>query len=176
MIYEKPIESERLILRPVALSDCNESYIRWMNDEETNRYMETRWNVQNLETITSFVREIRASDDSYLFAIVEKQSARHIGNIKIGPIHKRYHYANISYFIGEKEFRGRGLATEAIRAVCQFGFQVLNLHRIQAGVIEGNDASARALASCGFRLEGRLADKFVVSGKYADHLIYGLVR
>lgn len=146
-----------------------------MNDYETNRFMETRWSTHNQETITAFVQSIRQSQDSYLFAIIENKSCKHIGNIKIGPINKRYGYADISYFIGDPDFRGLGLAKDAVEVICKFGFSELMLHRIQAGVIVGNPASEEVLLSCGFQLEGRLRDKFVVEGHYADHLLYGLI-
>ena len=119
---------------------------------------------------------MRSSSDCYLFAIIEKKANKHIGNIKIGPIHQRYRFADISYFIGAKKYRRSGLAKEAVRRICEFGFQELHLHRIQAGVIDGNDASASVLTACGFVLEGRLADKFIVRGEYKDHLIFGRIN
>ena len=112
---------------------------------------------------------------SILFAIIERQSGRHIGNIKLGPINSRYHYADISYFIGEKEMRGKGYAKEAVELVCDYGFRCHQLHRIQAGVIDGNDISAHVLLSCGFKLEAKLRDKFIVNNQYVDHLIFRLL-
>lgn len=176
MVYEHTLESSRLLLRTVALADCTDDYIQWMNDEETNRYMETRWLPQNRESIAAFIETMRSSSDCYLFAIIEKKENKHIGNIKIGPIHQRYRHADISYFIGAKEYRGAGLAKEAVRRVCEFGFKALHLHRIQAGVIDGNDASASVLTACGFTLEGKLVDRFIVRGEYKDHLIFGMIN
>ena len=176
MVYNHTLESSRLLMRTVTLADCTEYYIQWMNDEETNQYMETRWSPQNRESIVSFIETMRCSSDCYLFAIIEKKANKHIGNIKIGPIHQRYRFADISYFIGAKKYRRSGLAKEAVRRICEFGFQELHLHRIQAGVIDGNDASASVLTACGFVLEGRLADKFIVRGEYKDHLIFGRIN
>lgn len=175
MICEHTLMGKQILLRMAEESDCGEDYIRWMNDYETNRFMETRWNVQDYRTITAFVKGIRDSSDSFLFAIVDKCSMRHIGNIKLGPINKRYKYADISYFIGETEFRRRGFAKEAVELICRYGFRELQLHRIQAGVISGNEISVSVLLSCGFKLEGRLSEKFIVEGKYADHLVFGLL-
>lgn len=175
MIYTKVLSGKLVQLRAVSLDDCNDNYIKWMNDYETNRFMETRWSMQNRETITAFVESIRRSQDSYLFAIIDKKSCKHIGNMKIGPINNRYGYADISYFIGDADFKGLGLAKDAVKVICEFGFSELRLHRIQAGVIDGNLASEGVLLACGFQLEGRLRDKFVVEGQYADHLLYGLI-
>lgn len=176
MICKDELIGSRIILRTVRESDCNDSYLKWMNDFETNYYLETRWNEQNLNTIIDFVNNIALSQDCYLFAIIDKQTGLHIGNIKLGPIIKRYNYSDISYFIGEKRYRGLGYAREAITLVCDFGFNVLQLHRIQAGVIEGNIKSERALIATGFSLEGRLRHKFIRNGKYLDHLIYAKIN
>ena len=176
MVTDQLLESERILLRMVTADDCSNDYIRWMNDMETNRYMETRWYVHDKETIRSFIEGMRNSDHSYLFAIINKKNCKHIGNIKLGPIHNKYHYADISFFIGEKELWGNGLTKEAVKLVCDYGFNSLNLHRIQAGVIDGNTASSRVLEASGFVCEGMLRDKFIVDGEYRDHLIYGLIK
>ena len=173
MISKKVLVGKKIILRTVSESDCNNAYISWMNDYETNYYMETRWNEQTLETIIDFVNSVAKSQDSYLVAIIDQSSSTHIGNIKLGPINQKYKYAEISYFIGDKKFRGMGYAQEAVELVCEYGFTVLQLHRIQAGVIDGNTRSEKVLVANGFLLEGRLRHKFIRDGVYLDHLIYG---
>ena len=173
MISKKVLVGKKIILRTVSESDCNNAYISWMNDYETNYYMETRWNEQTLETIIDFVNSVAKSQDSYLFAIIDQSSSTHIGNIKLGPINQKYKNAEISYFIGDTKFRGMGYAQEAVELVCEYGFTVLQLHRIQAGVIDGNTRSEKVLVANGFLLEGRLRHKFIRDGVYLDHLIYG---
>ena len=63
MVYNHTLESSRLLMRTVTLADCTEYYIQWMNDEETNQYMETRWSPQNRESIVSFIETMRSSSD-----------------------------------------------------------------------------------------------------------------
>ena len=63
MIYTKALSGKLVQLRAVSLDDCNDNYIKWMNDYETNRFMETRWSMQNRETIIAFVESIRRSQD-----------------------------------------------------------------------------------------------------------------
>lgn len=175
MICKKEITGNLVRLRTVEMTDCNETYLQWMTDAETNQYMETRWTAtQTVQTIKNFVESMRQSPDSILFAITEKTSGIHIGNIKIGPVNQYNHYADISYFIGEKSCRNRGMATEAVRLICDFGFQELGLHRIQAGAIIKNEASVHVLQRAGFQIEGRLKEKYLVNGEYVDCYIMGL--
>lgn len=178
MVYDQCLVGEKIYLRTIEPTDCNSTYLAWMQDEETNRYMETRWVEQTLEIISDFVDNIRASKDSILFAIIEKGTEKHIGNIKIGPINSYNHWADISYFIGDKSARGKGYAKEAVKLICHFGFSKLHLHRLQAGLIEGNLGSEHTLRQNGFQYEGRLAEKcFLTSTEtYADHLLFGLLN
>lgn len=176
MVYDKTIDGSKIQLRSVALCDCNARYLGWMMDEETNRYMETRWTEQTMGTIQSFVNSIRASSDSWLFAIIYQ--GQHVGNIKIGPINKRYKNADISYFTGDKSLRGKGVASEAIGLVLEFGFKVLNLHRIQAGAFKDNVASQRALLKNGFRLEGTFREKYFLTSdsEWTDCLEFAILK
>jgi len=176
MIYSQILNGKQLYLRALDLNDCNDIYIGWMNDKETNMYMETRLHEHSLESVLTFINEINASNDSYSFAIVDNITHKHIGNIKLGKINKQYSNADISYFIGDKSFLNKGYATEAVILIVQFAFNNLNLHRVQAGVIDGNNASTRVLEKAGFVREGRLKEKFILNGNYTDHLLYGLIR
>lgn len=63
------------------------------------------------------------------------------------------HSAEIGYWLGTA-FQGRGIVTEAIALICQYGFNQLNIIRIFAGVFENNPASQKALLKNGFVLEG----------------------
>src|SRR5207302_903441 len=123
-----------------------------------------------------FVGSMLESSDSYLFAIIESGSGLHIGNIKVGPISTEHAYADVSYFIGERAYWGKGYATAAIIAATRFGFDALGLHRAQAGVYEGNVGSARALEKAGYVLEGRLRGKLRTAAGWEDHLWYGALR
>lgn len=100
----------------------------------------------------------------------------HIGNIKIGPIHKFYSYADISYFIGDKNYWGKGLATEAIKSLLKFGFEVINLNKIQAGVFASNIGSIKALEKAGLILEGNFRKQLYTEDLCDDHLFYGILK
>jgi [ribosomal protein S5]-alanine N-acetyltransferase len=168
--------SERVVLRLVTLEDCTERYVGWLQDPQVNRYLETRWAPQTLDSVREFVARAMVSDDNFLFAILERASSVHVGNIKVGPIHARHAYADVSYFIGDRGSWGKGLATDAIRLASQIGFQRLGLHRLQAGLYAGNLGSARALEKAGYKLEGRFEEQLRLGDTWEDHVWYGLVR
>ena len=164
---------QRCHLRLLTTADCSERYLGWLRDPEVSRYLETRWQPQTLETVREFVAAMEASPDSYLFAILV--DGQHVGNIKVGPIHPRHAHADVSYFIGERAQWGKGIATDAIRVATRIAFERLGLHRVQAGLYEGNVGSARALEKAGYRFEGRFRRQLRGPHDWEDHLWYGLV-
>jgi RimJ/RimL family protein N-acetyltransferase len=166
----------KVTLRLVTMEDCSERYVSWLRDVEVSRYLETRWAEQDLDSVRAFVGSMIDSAHSYLFAIVENERELHVGNIKIGPIQERHSYADISYFLGDRTVWGKGLATEAIRLVTFIAFERLGLHRVQAGLYEGNVGSSRALEKAGFTLEGRMKKQLRGPDGWEDHLWYGLLR
>ena len=168
------LENHRLLLRPIKLSDCTLRYLGWLQDPQINKYLETRWAEQTLESIKAFVVSKIQSESEYLFAIVEKETDQHIGNIKIGPVNSHHKYADVSYFIGEKSCWGKGYATEAIRLITRFGFEELGLFKVQAGVYENNIGSIKALEKVGFVQEGCLRKQLLSNGDREDHLLFGI--
>ena len=175
MITDKILTGDKIILRQIEMRDCTERYVSWLNDREVNRFLETKWTKQDIESITGFVKGQIENDHSFLFAIVYKENGMHIGNIKLGPVHSHYSHADISYFIGEKEYWHRGIATEAIRLICDFGFNYLKLHRIEAGAYECAVGSWKALEKCGFKREGVFREQVYYNDRYIDVYRYGML-
>jgi ribosomal-protein-alanine N-acetyltransferase len=168
MKIETRLYGENLILRPVELSDVHEDYVRWMNDAEVNRYMETRFRPQTQKDIEAYVTSMIQKPNVHFFAILLKESSRHIGNIKLevtSPIHRR---GEISLFVGEKECWGKGFASEAIRMARDFGIRELGLHKLTAGCYSNNPASARAFEKGGFVCEAILKEHYFCEDRWVD--------
>ena len=83
--------------------------------------------------------------------------------------------AELGYWLGE-EFWGRGITTEAVRAVTTHAFATHDLCRLYAGVFEWNAASARVLEKAGFVCEGRLRRSVVKDGQIIDQFLYAITR
>ena len=176
MIYPEHIIGEKIVLKNITLNDCTEKYVNWLNDITINEYLESRLSIQTLDSIKQFVLNIIQSSDNYMFTIIYKESNEHIGNIKIGPIHPIYGNAFIGYLIGENNYWGKGLASEAVYLASKFSFEVLNLHKINAGVIEPNLASIKVLEKLGFKKEAHIRDDVFIDNKYLDVIRYGVLK
>ena len=83
--------------------------------------------------------------------------------------------AEIGYWLGE-EFWGRGIVTEAVRAVTDYAFETFDLCRVYAGVFEWNPASMRVLEKAGYEFECRMKKSVTKDGETIDEFIYAVVR
>src|SRR6201982_128225 len=72
-------------------------------------------------------------------------------------------------------FRGRGLGTDVILALCEYGFAVRGLHRLHGDTLASNAALTRAASRAGFVQEGRLRRVAWVGGEFTDEVILGLL-
>jgi len=174
MTPEKKLESANIYLRPILLSDVSNDYIRWLNDAEVVKYLEVRHFCQNYESIKGFVESKINTDDEYLMAICCKNTDLHIGNIKLGPIDQYHKRADLSLFIGNKNFWGKGLAVEAIKLITTFAFETLKLNKIMASCYQENQASAHVFCQAGYHIEGTSPDYMLLNGIPHDLVWLGL--
>jgi [ribosomal protein S5]-alanine N-acetyltransferase len=82
--------------------------------------------------------------------------------------------AEIGYWLGEP-FWGRGIVTEALKAVTDYAIKNHGLKRVYAVPFESNNASFRVLEKAGYLLEGRMKRSAIKDGKVIDQLIYAYV-
>lgn len=170
------LSGEHVCLRSIQESDASEDYCRWMNDSEVNQYLESRFQPWSIEQIKEFVRIMRADANSVFFAIVDKDSDKHIGNLKIGPLRREHKTAEIGLVIGDKNYWGRGVGTEAVELACDFIFNSLNYRKATAGAYSVNESSVKVFQKCGFVIEGVRKKQSLCNGQYVDSVILGKLK
>jgi ribosomal-protein-alanine N-acetyltransferase len=168
------IEGVQIYLREVNEDDVTTDYYNWMNDTEVNQFLETRYLPHSKSNILSFVKKMDGQQNEIFLAICDKVTHKHIGNIKLGPINWIHRFGDISLLIGDKNFWGKGVATEAIRLVTEFAFNILNLHKVTAGCYETNIGSLKAFLKVGFKQEGVLVKQLIINGAFQDSIVLGL--
>ena len=158
----------------------------WRQGDETSlqRYANNRNVSRNLRDIFPF--PYTAADAAEWIARVKDESPRlnfaiDVDGAAVGDISvhlrqdERRQSAEVGYWLGEP-FWGRGIATEALRAITDYAFATFPVIRLEAGVFGWNPGSARVLEKCGYVLEGRLRQAITKDGRVTDRLIYGLLR
>ena len=169
------IESERLILRRLSIDDVNDQYLSWMNNPNIYQFLEAKQGQETIEGLRSFVSSVLEDDDNIFLASVHRDESTHIGNIKLGPINLRHRNASLGFIIGDVNYWGQGLATEAISLLCKFAIENLPLRLINASCYSNNIGSIRALTSSGFQQDGINKEKVLfVDGTRKDviHFVY----
>lgn len=173
------IKNEKLLIsseydfyiKQLTKSDVSENYINWLNDYDVVKYTEQRHFRHSYNSVCDFVEQKLVSEDSYLFGIFFKKN--HVGNIKLGPINFANKRSEISYFIGDKKFWGRGITTKTISFLSQIAKDRLDVVKLLAGTYECNIASINVLKKNGFKLEGRITKGVYFEKKRIDNLIFG---
>lgn len=166
---------ERIYLRRLTEDDASEAYVHWMNDPEINQYLESRFYTHTIESTKAFIRSV-TNDNNYQFGIFIKETNKHIGNIKIGSINNYHRFADIGFLIGEKDYWGKGIATEAIGLATDFSFNTLKLHKLWGGLYSPNIGSLRAFQKNGYEQEGVRKSFCLLNGVYYDDIMFGKVN
>ena len=173
----QPIETDRLILRRFAYTDDDAMLQHWIADEKIQSlYSEpvysTKEEVKGLldRYIGSYERE-----DCYRWAIIEKLTGECIGQIAYFLVDSKNHFAEIEYCVGGA-FQCKGYATDAAKAVIRYGFDRMNLHKVQICTKTINAPSRRVIEKCGLTYEGTLRDDFFMNGEYIGRLYFSILR
>lgn len=171
------IETERLKLRRFKYTDDEAMLKYWIADEKIQSlYSEPVYTTKEAvkELLDKYIGSYEKSD-YYRWAIIESESKECIGQIAFFLVDSKNHFAEIEYCIGSK-FQCRGYATEATKAIIAYGFEKMNLHKIQICTKTINKPSKRVIEKCGFTYEGTLRDYFYMNGDYVGRLYFSMLR
>lgn len=114
------------------------------------------------------------ADDVACFSVVDLADAQLVGEALLWAIDRHNRAAHIGISL-RPSYRGRGLATDVVHVLCEYGFQVLGLHRLQIETLAENAPMIRAATSAGFTEEGTQRQAAWVNGDFADQVILGLL-
>ena len=170
-IHNKPvIETERLILRPLILSDIP-SLKKWMMDSSIYTFWGKGPGKAEKNPELLFEKPERPVKSFHL-GIAEKAGNEVIGDIWVYRI-ENDRMAEIALRLS-KEKQGRGYGTEALSAMTEFCFENTELQRLWTKADVRNTASARILEKCGYTKEGRIRQGKMVN-TWCDYYIYGIL-
>src|ERR1700686_3966120 len=169
-----PLQTERLTLRLHARSDIPAlmPLIGAREVAATTLRIPHPYTEADAQNFIAGTQE-ELSSGGLRLGIVLRESDTLCGGVglRIEPDHRR---AELGYWIGVPHW-GRGYATEAARAMVQYGFETLGLHRIFASHFANNLASARVLRKIGMRREGSQRGHILKWGEFVDIEMYGMV-
>ena len=131
------------------------------------------WRPVDLSSGSPYAVE-RPTDKEASFSVVELATGDLAGAAIVWEIDAHNRSAHLGLTL-RPAFRGRGLGSETLRALCVYGFDFLGLHRLQIETITDNHAMIAAAEKAGFTREGILRDDAWVLGEFVSDVIYGLL-
>ena len=146
-------------------------------DPEVARYLAHP--ISNVEHVSEFLRaaEEEAHSDArrqYHLKVTLRSTGEMVGTVRIGITSTEHKRGDVGYAV-RPSYWGQGIATEALSLLLAFGFNHLNLRRIEAIRHPGNLASGRVMEKAGMRLEGRLRDHRFAKGEWWDSIQYAIL-
>lgn len=159
------LHSERLILRQVV-SDDAPVVLKGYSDTAVNQFMSVSYHsLEDVQIQLNWYNDLFHQGSGYWWGICLKNTGEMIGNGGFHLWNNKFNSAELGYWI-LPEFQGNGLASEAVQEMMKFGYNQMNLHRIEAIVEKGNISSSKMLGSLGFQLEGVRRECEWVDHKY----------
>ncbi len=170
MTHPPSLVTERLELRPLKKEDGGD-FLSIFSNPEVTRYYE-------VDTMTNLLEASRLLDHFMAIGrlgISLKRDSGIIGSCGLFAINAEYFSASLGYDLA-REYWGKGIMTEALRALLGYGFSSLGLNRINALTYPDNAASIRVLAGLGFKMEGTMREFGFWKGSFHDMDLHALLR
>ena len=168
------LQGEHVRLRAVSVTDA-ESLWRWHNDAEVMRWMHAPYPT-SLDEVEKEMADRPVNSHASLTLMIEDDQGLTVGIVALHGAEPESGCAKLDIYLGEKESWGHGLATDALRTVCRYAFEKMNLHRVELCVADGNDAARHLYEKLGFVAEGRKRQVYYRDGAWCDELMMSLLR
>jgi len=185
----KLYSDDEIYMRPFKESDMKEPYTSWFYDQEV-----TRFNSHGLFPYSKEQKEVfvKSLDTNIVWAIMAKNKKElksgqflpppgyyddiHIGNISLQSINWINRSAEFAVIIGDINYWGKGICTQAGQWLFDHGFNKLNLNRIWSGTAAINTGMIKVFKKLGMKEEGRFRQGTYLAGDYYDILCYGILK
>jgi [ribosomal protein S5]-alanine N-acetyltransferase len=169
--------TERLNLRKFHTDDAEAMFNNWSSDSEVAKYM--RWNPHNTVDETKDILRNRIERynnlNTYHWAIVLTERDMLIGNIVLMISNENDMCGEVAYCIS-REYWGKGIITEALTTVLDFGLKEVNFNRIEAYHAIANPGSGKVMQKAGMKYEGRMRQKYKSHVGFEDCDLYAILR
>ena len=160
------IETERLILRKMRVEDCGDMY-EYSKRQDVTEFL--LWsphpNRVHTKKYLEYIRTRYDDGEFYDWAIELRSENKMIGTCGFTSFDFANKSAEVGYVINPA-YQKRGYAPEALLEVMMFGFLELNIHRIEAKYMDGNEASRKVRDKLGMKYEGCARSSMFVKGQY----------
>lgn len=168
------IVGEKVTLRALNLED-SKIILRWVNNPNLKHLTGTVYPVSDIEHDSWYKAKINDSRDK-VFGIQFNQNNMLLGVIGFKNIDYINRNAELYVYIGEEDYWGKGIGSEAISMLIKFSFEELNFHRVYLSVFSYNTRAIKSYEKVGFKVEGILKESVFRQGKYHDKNLMAIIN
>jgi ribosomal-protein-alanine N-acetyltransferase len=170
------LETERLSLKQVTNDDVTDIF-ELRSNEEVMKYI-PRPLLQNKEEALELIAMLNDKIENNIginWGIRLKNDPKIIGIIGHYRIKPEHYRAEVGYML-LPEYNGKGIVSEALQKVVEYGFKEMQLHSIEAILDPKNTGSEKVLLKNGFVKEAHLLENEYYDGRFLDTLIYSILN
>lgn len=174
------LEGPRVVLRPPVTRDAPAWVAIRRQSADFLKPWEPTWPPDACTAAAFHRRRLQIRDEwraetGYSFLIFARQGGGLLGGITLSNVRLGVaRTGNLGYWVGAPHAR-KGYMTEAVRCMLDYSFGPLQLHRVEAACLPGNEASRGLLLKCGFREEGMAREYLKINGRWCDHITFGIL-
>lgn len=166
-----PFEGRLIRLRAREPRDADQLH-RWFNDPEVTRYLSLRYPVSHRTEAEFLADHGQPGYANASFAIEALLDSQLIGGADLRTSSPEDRCAELGIAIGDRTRWHGGYGTDAVATLCRFGFEMMNLHRIELWVFAENERAVRLYERLGFQREGTRRQAAWKFGRWHDlHLM-----
>ena len=170
------IETERLVLRPLEISDAEAVYEYARKPEVAEHVIfEAHRSIEDAYTFIRQVLQWREEGSNVVFGITLRPANILIGSCGLHHYEEQHKCMEIGYAI-DLPYWNNGYTTEAARGIIDRTFTETDLNRIHAHHYLANEASGRVMEKAGMKYEGILRKRVFIKGEFRDIKMYGILR
>jgi ribosomal-protein-alanine N-acetyltransferase len=156
-----------ILLNP---SDVQDEWQKWFDSDHTQFYTRGGRRIA-LEELRNSIQHGLETGDSFTYGILEEAPQKIIGTVKLGPIDRTHGLADLAVLIGDKDYLGRGLASQLIYEASNLAFVKHSVRKLHSGILEHNVPSIKAYTRAGWIVEGILSKHYNNNGTWQDWLM-----
>lgn len=171
------IKTNRLVLRSFIIGDTSSMFYNWAGDRDVCQYMAwpQRKSLEETQNIIEKVIKAYTKPSYYQWNVTLKENNESIGIAGLSIVDEGYLCGGVSYCIG-KNYWGKGIATEVLKAVLDFAFNEVGFNRIEAYHSINNPSSGRVMEKAGMTFEGMARQKYKSNLGFEDSNMYGILK
>jgi len=170
------LETQRLKLRKIQPEDKYGIFDIYSSSEAMRYFGKVPYtSISEAEDMIEKVVKAFQNKEGIRWGITLRASDKLIGSGGFWRLLKDHLRAEIGYDLNPAYWK-KGIMSEALEAMIEFGFKKMNLHTVEANIDPANIASEKLLEKMGFRKEGHITESFLLNGEFTDTGIYSLIN